>query len=166
MQASKRVLVLILMSALQSCASLNSQKDRMLAGAGTGAALGVGGGILLSPNDESRGLNGLVFGLSGALIGGAIGYITTPAEKPTQTAKTLEERELANVPQAKEYVVSPQGELPNFLKNRMSPAVVEEFVEQDSVSEDGSLHEPHKVYRIKRAAELISRPENTTGVKQ
>ena len=36
--------------------------------------------------------------------------------------------------------------------------VIEEYLEADRVTEEGTLHEPHKAYRIKRPAELFARP--------
>jgi len=167
-RVSNKILILTAITFLSACASLRSPRDRMFMGAGIGGAMGAGGGALFSPNEESRGLNALVFGLSGALVGGVVGFLTASGDEPKSQAKSLEERERANQSQiqGKEFVVLPQDELPNFLKSRMSPAVVEEYLEQDSVTEDGSLHEPHKVYRIKRPAELISRPEKTEGTKQ
>ena len=46
--------------------------SHFLLGAAAGALAGGTGGVLLSPNAESRPLNGLVFGLTGALVGGLL----------------------------------------------------------------------------------------------
>jgi hypothetical protein len=141
-----------LIFAFTACASL-SQRDRVMYGAIGGGAIGAAGGSMLSPNDESRGINALVFGLSGALSGGLIALLTDrpPATKPED--KSLKARELSE-PRVQSFVVPPGGELPDFVKQRLSPVVIEEFEETDSIAEDGSLRAPHKVYRITRPAEL------------
>jgi hypothetical protein len=46
--------------------------SHFLLGAAAGALAGGAGGVLLSPNAESRNLNGLVFGLTGGLVGGLL----------------------------------------------------------------------------------------------
>lgn len=150
----------ILLAFLSSCATTTSKRSRMMTAAGIGGTAGSVGGALFSPNRESRGLNTLVFGLVGALLGGLIGAWTEPGsgETPTAPSETLKEKELSSPGDSREFTVPPQGDLPGFLKDRVQPAIVEEFIETDMVGEDGTLHEPHRVYRIKRPAELISRP--------
>lgn len=49
--------------------------SRFLTGAAAGGAAGAIAGFALSPNEESRGLNGLIFGLTGALSGGLFALI-------------------------------------------------------------------------------------------
>ena len=60
-QISNKILVVTMIGLLPACASLRSPRDRMFMGAGIGGAMGAGGGAIFSPNDESRGLNALVF---------------------------------------------------------------------------------------------------------
>jgi hypothetical protein len=144
---------------LPGCASL-TQRDRLAVGVLGGAAAGAAGGSILSPNAESQSLNALVFGLSGALTGGLIALFT---DRPPQTKpedRSLKARELQSG-SSQQFVIPPSGELPEFVKKRLTPVVVEEFEERDSIAEDGSLRAPHKVYRIKRQAELITRPSET-----
>jgi hypothetical protein len=148
---------------LASCSTPQSRTDRMVVGAGIGVAVGAGGGAILSPNDESKGLNALVFGLSGALIGGMIGVLTGKEPEKTPETLTLEEREAKGNPKPQELVLPIEGSLPPYLKERIAPTVVEEFIEKDLVGEDGTLHAPHKVYRIKRPAEFIAKPEVDSG---
>ena len=157
---NKQINSVILFSLLtQGCGSLQTQRDHVVLGLGVGGAAGAIAGSTLSPNDENRGMNALVFGLSGALLGGIIGFFTPSIPETQKGSLTLEEKEMAAHTNNKEYVVGASEELPDFLKKRMSPAVVEEFIETDQVGEDGSLHAPHKVYRIKHAAELIAKPD-------
>ena len=152
-----KVLVPVLSSLLlSSCASVTGSK-RVVYGAGIGASTGAVGGALLSPNSESRGMNALVFGLSGALVGGVVGLLTdshgdTPKAPPSpELSVNLQSRN-------QDYPVLPKEALPDFVSERLKPVIIEEFIEADHVGEDGSLHEPHKVYRIKQPAELFSRP--------
>ena len=152
-------IVLILSIAIQGCASFQSQRDHVLLGAGAGGAIGAVSGAGLSPNDESRGMNALVFGLSGAIIGGLVGFFTPSIPDSKKGAQNLEEKDMASRQNNKEYSLSPNEELPDYIKKRLSPTVVEEFIENDQVGEDGSLHAPHKVYRIKHPAELIAKPD-------
>ncbi len=147
---------------LSGCATLGGSK-RVLIGAMGGAALGGTGGALLSPNDESRGLNTLVFGLSGALVGGAIALLTSTDPGPSAAVSDLKSRELGSgglpgTAASRNYFVLPSQDLPAFLKNRVQPVVIEEFQETDRVTDEGTLHEPHRAYRIKRPAELFAQP--------
>lgn len=156
-----QVAVLILL--LPSCATL-TQRDRLMVGVAGGAVAGAAGGSLLSPNAESQGLNALVFGLSGALTGGLVALL---ADRPPETKaedRSLKGREMG-VGTGQEFVVPQSGELPEFVKKRLTPVVVEEFEETDSIAEDGSLRAPHKVYRIKRQAELVTRPSEMGAQK-
>jgi len=137
---------------------LYSERGRIAAGLLAGATAGAAGGALLSPNDESRGLNALVFGLSGALVGGGGAFLFGAEDKKNEVSNDLRSRELRGAVPGREYQVSPQQELPDFLKNRVQPVVIEEFVEKDRVTEEGTLHEPHRAYRIKRPAELYANP--------
>ena len=144
---------------LSSCATV-SGKNRIFAGVALGGAIGAGGGLALSPNGESRGINAAVFGLLGGLIGGGAAYFSDP-NGANQSGKipSLKERELGAVGGSTKQVELQSGEaLPEFLKKRFRPVVIEEFIEADRVSEEGTLHEPHKAYRIKRPAELIAKP--------
>ncbi|MEK6577615.1 MAG: hypothetical protein AABZ55_00180, partial [Bdellovibrionota bacterium] len=107
---------------------------------------------------ESRGLNALVFGLTGALAGGVMAILTDKSNSPAHETLSLRERDQGLIPEGKNYGVSIDDGLPSFVKDRLKPIVIEEFVQRDNLSDDGTLHEPHKVYRIKRNAELISNP--------
>ena len=153
------VQLMIIVFILPGCASL-TQRDRLMVGVSGGAVVGAAGGSLLSPNPESQGLNALVFGLSGALTGGLIALITDRPPETKVEDRSLKAREMAAA-SGQEFVVPSSGELPEFVKRRLTPMVVEEFEERDSIAEDGSLRAPHKVYRIKRQAELITRPSET-----
>lgn len=138
------------------CSTLSGGKRVMsfsLAGAGAGAV----SGAALSPNEESRALNALVFGLSGALVGGGLALLTDPNLMTAETSD-LKKRELGSRQEANEYLVLPEQELPEFLQRRVQPAIIEEFVEKDHVTDEGTLHEPHRAYRIKRPAELFASP--------
>jgi hypothetical protein len=168
------VLIPILASGLFGCATI--ERPRVLWGASLGGTSGALGGALLSPNDESRGINALVFGVAGAVAGGLIGYLTEPkAPVPSQgpDLKLLEGlpgqpqsnahglagpvQEAPIVAQEERVIPHPDG-IPRFLKERLQPIVIEEYVEPDTVGSDGALHEPHRVYRIKRPAELFAKP--------
>lgn len=145
----------------QGCASLSGTK-RLVVSAGIGAGAGVIGGATLSPNEESRALNALVFGLSGALISGGIAMITDAKPEPSSRITDLRTRDQGTGPSLdqtiQEFQVLPNQSLPDFLRDRIQPVVIEEYVETDSLSEDGTLHEPHRAYRIKRPGELFARP--------
>lgn len=160
----RRILTLLIaiLFSLSGCASLTGYK-RGLVGVTAGASLGATGGAVLSPNDESRALNALVFGLSGALVGGLTAWITDSNEVPPSTQVGLKDRD-PRVPQ--DLLVQPTAELPQFVKDRLQPLVIEEFVQKDTVTEEGTLHEPHKVYRIKRMPELFPSPvQESSGGK-
>lgn len=156
----KILIILVGASLVSSCAT--APRKRFLIGAGVGGATGTVGGALFSPNSESRGLNALVFGLVGAIVGGVTGLlIHDDAEipEPKKLEKNAAQPELSD----REFQVAPAAkELPAFVRERLKPVIVEELHEPDTVSEDGSLHEPHKVYRIKRQAELIANPIQPT----
>lgn len=150
---------------LTGCATLNG-RNRILAGIGMGAAAGAGGGALFSPNGESRNLNTLVFGLSGALAGGVISYLTDSSSSLEKRSTDLKARELGVTQVGKDFLVIPEASLPEFVRKRMQPVVVEEFIERDHVTEEGTLHEPHKAYRIKRPAELFAGPTSQEKPKE
>jgi len=121
-----------------------------------GGGAGAAGGAALSPNEESRALNAILFGLTGALAGGVIGILTEKDKTTLPKVQSLRTQ----------FEISNSKSLPQFVQERLTPVVVEEYHESDSVSEDGSLHEPHKVYRIKRPAELISKPISIPAEKK
>jgi hypothetical protein len=152
----KRAMAVILVAAqLTGCATLGSPDRQVLIGAGLGGAVGAGGGAVLSPNSESRGLNALVFGLVGTLLGGLIGYLSAPKHEHSDEPAPLQVKEQ---PTSTEIIVPPAPELPAFVRERLKPTVIESYIQNDTISEDGSLHEPHRVYRIKQPSELIARP--------
>lgn len=167
----KQTQILILAALIASgCATPKSSRSRVILGIGIGAGLGATGGVAFSPNDESRAINALVFGLAGALIGGSAAVLTSGEETSARNEKSFRERELGLTRPDSEYTIAPHQDLPPFLKNRVQPVVIEEYVETDRVTEEGTLHEPHKAYRIKRPAELFARPQTTDlqieGLKQ
>ena len=151
-----QVLILIL-AVSTGCASVQGNR-RALYGALVGGAAGSLGGMILSPNQESRPMNGLVFGLGLALLGGGVALCTDPKAEVQALPQDLKSREQRSGGVPQQYVVYPEQSLPDFLKNRIQPVVIEEFIEKDRVSEEGTLHEPHKVYRIKKPAELFANP--------
>ena len=156
---STLALILVWGLALTSCATV-SGKNRTLAGVALGGMMGAGGGVALSPNDESRAINAIVFGLLGGLIGGGAAVFSDP-NGANQSGKntTLKEKELGSTAaNSKQLELNSSEALPEFVKQRFRPVVIEEFVESDRVTEEGTLHEPHKAYRIKRPAELIAKP--------
>jgi len=122
------------------------------------------GGALLSPNPESKDLNAIVFGVAGALVGGAACAFLFKDPKPNTKDFNLREKELGLEEDTKLYAIPPTSKLPAFVKERLAPVVIEESEESDSVSEDGTLHEPHRTYRIQKPAELFSRPKKIQQV--
>jgi hypothetical protein len=97
----------------------------------------------------------------GALAGG-LGTLlfSTPDEVPAAGNSAPSLTDESNYDER--FITHPSQELPPFVRERLMPVVVETLTEPDTVSEDGSLHEPHKVYRIKRQAELVTRPKGLT----
>ncbi len=148
--------IISLVVVLTGCSTLTGTK-RTFTFAVAGGATGAVGGAVLSPNPESRALNALVFGLVGSLVGGISGIATdrplsAPSEKPDSL---IEEGTGLN---SRTSVVAPYETLPDYVKKRLQPIVIEEFVEADQVDEDGVLRESHKAYRIKRQPEFNPRP--------
>jgi hypothetical protein len=132
-------------------------------------------GAVLSPNSESRGLNALVFGLVGAVSGGVLGLLLhddaeIPDAKKTEVLDQKVKESSRNFKINSTQSIESGATLPAFVKERLKAVVVEELSEPDFISEDGSLHEPHKIYRIKHQAELIAKPvtekTNETGQKK
>jgi hypothetical protein len=102
-------------------------------------------------------MNALVFGLTGAVVGGITALFLHDDSELPKSDDSLKARDLEGG--SLEFVVPAQASgLPAYVKDRLQPVVIEEYVEQDSVAEDGSLREPHRVWRIKRPAELSPRP--------
>ncbi len=165
MKACSLLTLVLLLSGTTGCSTL---RGRFLVGSSLGAIAGGAAGYGLSPNPESRGINALVFGLLGMFVGGGLGVLTTPEPKIPSSESSLKEKEkTARLGEdTKVYAVPIDAQLPEFLKKRLSPVVVGESKEADTVSEDGTLHEPHKTYRIVRPAELYSQPEATPGIKK
>ena len=160
-RSSAPALLLLVAYLSAGCASLRS-RERLAFGVGLGASAGALGGAALSPNEESRPLNSLVFGLSGALLGGVIALLTDrePEAKPQdQSLRAKELGAASGAATGREFQIPTAQPLPEFLKRRLKLPVIEEYIEQDSVGEDGTLSAPHKVYRIKHPAELIARPD-------
>ena len=148
----KAVLLILLMAS--SCST--APRNRFFFGAGIGTGVGAIGGAALSPNDESRGLNAILFGLTGAIVGGVIGLFSKDDAEIPKTETELQKQEEAL--DTKEFVVPSNQELPAFVKERIQSAIVEEYVEEGSIGDDGTLREPHKVWRIKRPTELVNKP--------
>ena len=154
----KRTLSLICMvSLLSGCAT---PRGRFLIGAGIGAAAVGGTATALSPNSESRGMNALVFGLTGALIGGLIGLFSKDDGEVPKSDTSLRAKEQVSLDgSTKRYYEIPFSQnLPDWVKQRVQPPVLEETVEKATVGEDGTLHEPHPTYKIYRNAELSADP--------
>lgn len=148
---------------LNGCATGQSRTGRLLSSVVVGVATGAAGGALLSPNRESRGLNALVFGLGGGLASGALAVLSSPSGDEPRGQESLKERELGNASNSsQEFQLPVDASLPQFVRQRLRPAIIEEYTEADSIAEDGSLRAPHKVYRIKRPAELIARPKGVS----
>lgn len=162
-----RCLCLILVASIcTGCASV-SGRDRTLWGVGLGAGVGAAGGAAFSPNRESQGINALVFGLAGALVGGVTAILSDTRPTQEKGRGTLRERDQSFEKTTREFEVFPASQLPAFIKDRVQPMVIEESIESDTVAEDGTLHEPHKVYRIKRPGELFAKPSTSPeGAKQ
>jgi gas vesicle protein len=155
----KQALFWFMILTLTACAT--PPRKRFLYGAGIGAGLGALGGAAFSPNPESKGMNALVFGLTGAVLGGVVSLFAHDDSEVPKAKDTLQERELGQ-----EFVVRPDaGKLPSYVKDRLQPLVIEEYVEKDSINEDGGLSEPHKVWRIKRPAELVGKPASVPEAK-
>ena len=104
-------------------------------------------------------MNALVFGLVGALAGGALGLLTYDDGKIPKAETSLHTQEQMQFKSSKLYLVPNPQELPEFVRQRLQPSIVEELIEPDSVTDDGTLHEPHKAYRIQKNAELFSDPQ-------
>ena len=151
MRVKETAFFILILCHVSSCAT--TSPVRFGVGAGIGALVVGGGAVALSPNSESRPLNALVFGLTGALIGGLSSLLIHP-DAPAKPSHVNASRSVDDT----RLFLAPKSDLPSFVKERLTPVVIEEFTEKDAISEDGSLHEPHKVYRILRQAELISKP--------
>lgn len=163
----KNILIILLsLTLFTSCAI--APRKRFLIGAAIGGTGGAVSGAVLSPNAESRTLNALVFGLVGTLLGGLTALLIHDDSEVPESKASSQNASNANAKNSgREFDVVPSTqELPPFVKERLKTIVVEELEEPDSVTEDGSLHEPHKVYRIKRQAELIAKPVADTEVKK
>lgn len=158
----KSVALVCIMTLLSGCAT---PRGRFLVGSGIGAVAVGGTAIALSPNAESRGMNALVFGLVGALVGGLVGlFIKDDGEVP-KADNSLKAKEQVNLEGStkKYYEIPFSQDLPAWVKQRVQPPILEETVEKASVGEDGSLHEPHPTYRIHRSAELSADPIHSTN---
>jgi hypothetical protein len=108
----------------------------------------------LSPNRESENLNTVIFGALGAGLGYLGNLILKPEIHQEEIPSTLKERDLR--PSGQEFVLpATEQKLPEFVRKRLTPIVIEEYEERDSATEDGGIREPHKVWRIKRQPELV-----------
>jgi hypothetical protein len=94
------------------------------------------------------------------LAGGGLSILTADDPKIPKSESSLKEKEqlIRLGDNSKVYEVPVDTKLPDFVKKRLAPVIVGETRESDSVSEDGTLHEPHKTYRILRPAELYPNP--------
>ena len=153
---NKVIPLTLLVTLVSGCATVS--RPRVEWGMAIGGAAGAIGGGALSPNDASRGWNAAVFGAIGAVAGGLIGYLTEPKAPTLSQGPSLKAQELAPPATAKEVELKAPEGLPGFVKDRLQPVVIEEYQEPDTVTPDGELHEPHKVYRIVKPAELFARP--------
>lgn len=143
-------------SLLCGCSTLTGPRRTFTFAAG-GAAVGALGGSLLSPNADDQALNALVFGLTGALVGGVSGMLTDAG--PNATPKDAAFFDGASIgATSKDVTIAPYESLPDYVKKRLQPIVIEEFTEADEVDEDGVLRESHRAYRIKRQPEFNPKP--------
>lgn len=147
----KNILCAVLAVLTLSCSSIQL---RVSGASVLGGALGGMGGYAFSPYEQDRIPNLILFGMAGALIGGACGLLW-PDDFEQEKNATLKRSESDY---SKQIILSNPSELPDFLKNRIQPTIIEEFTEKPTLSEDGSIHEPHKVYKIKRPIELSPEP--------
>jgi hypothetical protein len=151
----KQICALLIVAVFNSsCATVvpKSAHGKFLAGAAIGGAAGAGGGAALSPDAENRSLNALIFGLTGAIAGGLTGLLLhkDSNDVPASTGDVrLKEEEFTK--KGELYTV-PLKPLPEGVKGRILLPIVEEVDEDESVDQDGSLHEGHKVWRIKEPA--------------
>ena len=83
----KNVTLLALVMSITSCSSLNKQVSYSAA---SGAAAGVIIGKELSPDKESDPLNMVIGLVSGALAGGALGYLMYQSSDPTKDIKPVD----------------------------------------------------------------------------
>lgn len=147
--------LLIFSLVLSGCSTFASHRSLKYSGGGAaaGAALGYG----FSPNKESQGLNALLWGG----IGAAFGYLFERAFRDrgdvVEIPSNLEAKELFR--ESEEFVLpATKQKLPAFVQKRLTPVVIEQYTEKDTAGEDGSLHEPHRVWRIKQQPELLPKP--------
>jgi hypothetical protein len=144
--------IIFLAFGLTSCAGLGLDRSFHFPAAG-----GIAGGFLgrvLSPNRESTDINTAVFGALGAGLGYLANRIFSSPIHQEEIPSTLKERELR--PGGQEFVLpATEEKLPAFVKKRLTPIVIEEYLERDTATEDGGIREPHKVWRIKRQPELV-----------
>jgi hypothetical protein len=126
-----------------------------------GGLIGVVSGSALSPNEESKSLNTVTFGAVGLAVGASLLYYSS-IEKPNLAQEdSLKERiEASKKIQTLATEAISQTPLPDFLKGKISPIVIEEIDLKNFQSEDGALHEPHKAYRIVQQPELIQPQES------
>ena len=139
----------------------STARGRFFFGASTGALVTGGVAAKLSPNTESVPMNALVFGLVGAIVGGGLAVLTHDDGKVPHSNDSIRQKEADQKSlNSKLYSVPISTDLPIYVRERILPPVVEEEVEKDTVASDRALHEPHKVYRILRNAELYGNPDN------
>jgi hypothetical protein len=153
----KHSISLILILLLPSCSNFELQ-EKYLYGL-TGGAAGALLGSTVSPNDESKGLNALMFGALGAGAGMLVHYLKKGRKVIAEVPSTLEGRELKGAAPREMTVPATTQKLPDFVRARLTPIVIEEYLEKDTVGEDGSLIEPHRVWRIKHQPELVPSPQ-------
>lgn len=138
---------------LQSCSTF-SLRDPWAATA-VGLAAGAGGAFALTKEKQRQGTN---MAIAGAVTGLAMhlgAKFVWSRETDPAKAELLELRERNFRPTREITVPATSQKLPDFLERRLTPLVLEQWVEKDSISEDGSLNEPHKMWRIKRLPELV-----------
>jgi hypothetical protein len=145
--------VFLILIFFPGCAGIDLQNPWTAATAGLAGGMGAGYG--LTREKERQGKNMAIAGLSLGALGFLGAKFLWPKETDPAKAEILELREKNFKPVRELTLPATKQKLPDFLEKRLTPLVLEQWVEKDSISEDGSLNEPHKVWRIKRHPELI-----------
>ena len=125
------------------CSSL---EKTLIYSSASGMLAGASSGVLLSPNRESRHLNGVIFGLTGAIVAGGVGYLLyrdDPRNYKLKNMLTEEERmnfiELdleqmkinMSIDKEEAYKVPPVKDLPLELKGKVGRQFVIKYISKE-----------------------------------